>query len=265
VADLICIPPKGLYGRPHLWRNSIKKPSHMVLAHLVGELDYRAAYAHKTSEGSFVILDNGAAEQSKVSDDKLFQAASLIKPSEIVVPDVLRDTDQTKKMVKEFEPLALNYRDTGKTKYMGVVQGTTLDELYDIVDMYANLDWITTVGIPRWLVTGFKNKAIRIDLATWIEQRFAARFEMHMLGTSPSWPREVYSIGKYAPFVRSIDTSLAHNFAIAGRVLATVRPTDPEVKRPHTYFTADYHKLASQSHLTENIKTLRKWAAGESE
>jgi len=231
---------------------------------MFSDFDYHSAYTQACRMGAFTILDNGAAEGSTVTPDALLKIAKDLLPSEIVCPDVLQNAEETKYQVKCFADKATAFKNVHETiKYMAVVQGVTLDELYDMVDFYAGYGWITTLGIPRWLISKF-SKAVRIDLATWVKQRYDDRFEIHLLGTNSEWYGETRSVGRYAPFVRSIDTSLPYNLAMVNKgIWRVATETHLPVQRPKDYFIRDYKHLIKNPFLQDNIMTLRRWAKGE--
>lgn len=258
--DLILIPPKGLYGEPAEWM--LKPTSHMVLAHLLKHADYRDVYRLKRKHGSFVMLDNGAAEYSKVTNEDLLRAIELINPHEVVIPDVMRDPAGTRYAVKEFLNMSYidrDFVDYGR-QYLGVIQGQTKDELRKMVDFYSEYDVVTTLGIPRWLLSKF-SRAIRIDMANWIQEEFPNRFQLHLLGTNPLWVKEVYAAAKYASHIRSVDTSLPFNYAIYD-LLLTTKVNEP-VHRPAYYFDADQRKIERHPAYSYNIRVIRRWASGK--
>lgn len=77
---------------------------HLALAPLVlKHKAYRDFYRAKSKNGEFVILDNGVIEFGQpVSMDDLKRAAELVGPTEVVIPDFLRDAQRTVESLVSF-------------------------------------------------------------------------------------------------------------------------------------------------------------------
>jgi hypothetical protein len=136
---------------------------------------------------------------------------------------------------------------------MAVAHGTRV-QVRQLIEAYADFQRIEVIGIPRALVTE-QNKAERIDLANWIERHFPERFRIHLLGASEFWPKEIYSAVRYAPHIRSVDTSMPFNYALLGESLNAPHPV--AIKRFDRYFenARDFDlKLVG-----ENIQTMQGW------
>src|ERR1700748_2794438 len=101
----------------------------MVLPH-IAHLNYIAAYRSARKRGDFLILDNGAAEGETPSLADLMTAAQDYMANEVVVPDVLGDADQTRALAEDFGEFIERYHFNDLFGYMGVVQGRTIDEIY---------------------------------------------------------------------------------------------------------------------------------------
>ena len=70
---------------------------HLALTHLVLKYpEYAEFYKKKREQGDFVILDNSLIELGKAASlHKVLEAAKIINPSEIVLPDVFKDCEKT--------------------------------------------------------------------------------------------------------------------------------------------------------------------------
>ena len=76
---------------------------HMCLAHLVEASDeYTKFYRGMSEHGKYVLMDNGAAENSQLGVDELLAMYDKVKPTEIVVPDTLCDMEDTLKKMDSF-------------------------------------------------------------------------------------------------------------------------------------------------------------------
>jgi len=175
------------------------------------------------------------------------------------VPDVLRDTAATLHRAKKF---FINLRDSTYNKhgftFMGVVQGTSWEELMTCIKSYEAMDEITVLGIPRHLIQTMEQKFVRLMLAQNIEANYGRRFQIHLLGTAPTFVRECRTVYADAPFIRSIDTSLPFNYTIAGEVLQV---GSPPVGRPPNYF--ERIQSMDSVRLARNASTFLRWARGE--
>jgi hypothetical protein len=142
---------------------------------------------------------------------------------------------------------------------MAVVQGTELRMLKYCVHKFAE-SRVDVLGIPRHTLTTTNNKSIRIEVANWVEQTYPGRFEIHLLGTNPEWLGEVAAVRKYADHVRSVDSSLPFNYAIARKSLRDCRDV---VHRPDYYFEEDWSRRVDVRLLQDNITTFMEWADAE--
>jgi len=245
------IPPKGLVH--YAERGDIV----MCLAQLLNnenDTQYTEAMTRLSKE-KFLLLDNGANEGRALSNQALAEAARCVQADEVVLPDVLGNSKGTYAAATDF----LKYSEKYSVSYMGVVQGTTFEELHNLVDMYTMHSGITTLGLPRLLLDKFSQDSIRIDLAQGIEELYPKRFKIHFLGASSRWIKEPYFTAKYAPFVRSIDTSAPFNYGLEG--VCIDRPSRP-IDRPEDYFTKRY-ALTGRTTIMHNIKVYKEWCNGE--
>jgi len=114
---------------------SLKGDILMVLANIATtNQQYKDFYKKQTK---FKILDNGAAENSQVTNYHLITTANEINADVLVVPDTLYDSESTVNKYKEFvmdayanEHNLLNH----KTRLMIVPQGKTNKEYIDCLD-----------------------------------------------------------------------------------------------------------------------------------
>ena len=114
---------------------SLKGDILMVLANIATtNQQYKDFYKKQTK---FKILDNGAAENSQVTNYHLITTANEINADVLVVPDTLYDSESTVNKYKEFvmdayanEHHLLNH----KTRLMIVPQGKTNKEYIDCLE-----------------------------------------------------------------------------------------------------------------------------------
>lgn len=248
------IPPRGLY------QLAMQSRVHLTLPHLCNDVEYMGTYLKAATRGDYIVLDNGEAEGQGIGGLRLRKMGMDFRAKEIVAPDTIGDADKTCDRIKNF------FRNsTGATsssvdevvQYMAVVQGKSVKNLYRCADYFATFDKIKVIGIPRHLISTLEQPSIRIDFANWLLEMHGLRFQIHLLGTNPIWPQEVKFANKYAPNIRSVDTSMPFNYAIHGVMLQD--NTRNCIPRPENYFSAD-HSTTNKSIFMHNINKLLEWA-----
>lgn len=243
------IPPRGLENY------ALRSKFHLALAipELMSRRTYGGMYARLSHTGDFVVLDNGLAEGKPATVDELMSYAKAIRAKEVVLPDVMKAASGTIGAVKAFfkGTVSLDY------DYMAVVQGQSQKDFFKCAEEFAKLPFIRTLGIPRHMLTTLNQQAARIDFAHVVNEKYPKRFELHFLGTNPTWVSEVRHTSKYAPFVRSVDTSMPFNYAIAGELLGI---NSKQITRPNHYFGVDWSHKIDGYLLRSNIQILMEWA-----
>lgn len=245
------IPPIALLEDTH------KTNIQLVLPQNMREPAYRDMYSgHLANADQYCIMDNGAAEKELVSARDLFELASFFLPDELAIPDIIGDTGRTVEMAKVFcRTYASPLKRLG-VRLGYVTQGKDIEEalsgVQEIVEAWGS--HIDVLYIPRHLVRRH-NKSARIRLANDIRATWPkGQFDIHFFGASHWWPGEVLAIKRYAPFVRSIDTSLPYNYAYAGRAL---KAEAPPVSRAQGYF---HHGKSAFEGAEKNVERYLAWA-----
>lgn len=251
------IPARGLEGYV------LRSDFHLALPipDCMDNLDYIKTYQRAASRNDYIVLDNGAADGGLVGNDTLMDVASKLDVNEIVAPDIFYDKAGTITRVVDFMHWLTDHEYGGCYNVMAVAQGTSPTAFRKCIEAYSNMPGITVVGLPKHMLTTVNKKAARVDMANWIEESFGSRFQIHLLGTNPVWLKEVVAVSKYAPHVRSVDSALPFNYALASQNLAT---TKLELTRNTEYFTLDWSETASERHLNNNINTFLEWTSGTS-
>jgi hypothetical protein len=246
---LALIPPKGLE------QYALRQDFHLMLAQVNSQV-YRSTYLSAISRRDYVVMDNGAAEGAPVPDLMLLQLARTYRPAELVLPDVLRQQQQTINRVAAF----LRMIDSNHgMKYMAVLQGQSYEEIARCAAAFAMHPEITAVGVPRHLINTLDDITARRRIVSALHKNLADRFELHLLGTNPRFPKEVYYCAKYHPYVRSVDTSMPFNYAIAKQALT---PT-ASIWRPEGYFDRTFAHRIDYQLLEHNVEVMRAWSRGE--
>lgn len=236
---------------PYSQMNTIYRTNYQLVLpeHLNNKL-YQEAYITARRGGDYLIMDNGAAEGELLSPGQLRSKALGLMVNEIVVPDVLGNMMETLQLVKEFFQLGVDHR----FKYMGVIQGQTLDECCACVEAYYEEHGnITVLGIPRHLIDTCKDKTVRAQLALYIRQNCPG-YQVHLLGTNPSYIKELrdHATEFHAAGVRGVDTSAPFNYAWGAKSMLKGERCD----RPEYYFDI---ALPTTQSLDYNIQLLKAW------
>ena len=252
------IPPQGLY---HHMRNGNMV---MALAQFADEDAYASVVRAMHARDKFVIMDNGANEQAVFSNQELANRAARLRADEIVLPDVLGDMKQTLELVRDYLQDVIRadvVYPKAQPKHMAVTQGENIDEVKSIIDAYADTEMISTLGLPRLLLKKLNQRSVRLDLANWVDYEYPGRFEIHLLGASSEWVKEPFYVRKYAPHVRSIDTSLPYNYGLVGvRLEDSDGTTTLRIDRPENYFSK-IHEATARTTISSNEEVYKSWCS----
>lgn len=187
----------------------------LMLPHLIHDAKYSDAFfKHSDNPGTFVILDNGVAEGELIDFGHIMAVAKGYSVDEVVLPDVLLNARATQSHSHHMHDLYLN----AGIDFMFVAQGETEEEVKDSV-MYAadHLDKVTTIGIPRHLISTLYMPFARWRIVDWmVREKLNERFAIHLLGMNGEAPYEMYmNTSRLKTYVRGFDTSAPYNFAYA--------------------------------------------------
>lgn len=168
---------RSLFDTGHL-DNYLLVLAHEVLAHPM-EYERLILDMREASEDTFIILDNGVIEQGVASPlEDILEAAALIEPEAIALPDVLESRDQTLQLAYETAPL---YSAEGY-KPLWIPQGKTLDDVFSCMwhmNQAAGDSGVEYWGIPRWITNKFGS---RQPILNGIARDYGGK--VHLLGTS---------------------------------------------------------------------------------
>lgn len=222
---------------------------HLILPDLAENAVYRKFY--RNVEG-YKIFDNGAHESETISPVGLFEYAEYFGVNEIVAPDVIGEVDDTLSMTKAFAREAKKHPEY---VYMGVVQGSNMQEALLCMMEMLEIEYISNIGLPQHLC-GI-NRVIRVLMAQMIA--IAGHKGVHILGANAVWPDEVKELAR-CPVVQGIDTTFPVKMGLQGRLIHTDKKNVP---RWENYFE-EVVMPGSQKDLliTENINTYMRWCDG---
>lgn len=203
----------------------------------------------------YKILDNGAAENDEQDWDRLFRLADEIGVNEIVIPDVMGDTDASIGKAAVFLEEAKKRGLSGKYKFGAVVHGSTMEEVVMCYTAYAINKFkasIDLIYLPR-IIANNVHHDIRINLLKAIDSGTIDAFfpEIHCLGASLNL-KEVMHLKTTS--CRGIDTS----------AVGTSTYRDIDIRKDATYRSRseDYFEATLNTYLLdENLEFYNKLAS----
>lgn len=188
-----------------------------VLAHLIGvDEEYTDFYKRKCAAAPYSILDNSAFELGKSVDfDTLLDAADLINPSHVIIPDWVNNSEKTIEYLHAFlDHLQKRYKNPASLpfKLIAVIQGTNLAEIYSSLNAitYQRQRFckaIDTVAVPFDTLPNTDYHNIRYIVFQCIKQVLEDNFlQVHLLGLQNFSEYYLYS-NSDKRLIRSVDTS----------------------------------------------------------
>lgn len=197
---------------------------HMALAHLVGaEGMEQYTNFYKDLRYGLKILDNGVIENAQVDIETLVQKADMIGASEIILPDVYKDSKATFRRVEK-DIHWLKEHNIEK-RVMVVPQGASLDDwLKCALALLNNFGTeIDVIGIPKHLIVTANDRDARLKAIAQLADLCPTMdsYQIHLLGCWRT-PLEVLTIAKASeqkiiPEVRSCDSAIAYVYARKGK------------------------------------------------
>lgn len=226
--------------------------THLLLSHLCNDRKYRAHYKLERRQGAYLILDNSAHEnKAGEKPEVIARLTEVFNPQEIVVPDVLFDSEQTianalkahevwfenKSIVSMANP-QLMYVPQGRTKAEWAV---CLNELVRIHRYSAHRHGSRqrfTLGVSKdyedW------NGGLPLLFAEYIAplrdrlHMEGCLMDVHLLG----WGRRLWDLRRLTqkyPWIRSVDSAKPFVYAMAG-IYLVYGADQPYPGRPEDFF-----------------------------
>lgn len=187
-----------------------------VLAHLIGhDQEYTDFYVRKCKTANFSILDNSAFELGKSVDfEVLIEAAELVKPTHVVVPDWVNDCEKTIEFLNAFLLfLEKRYGSLHKLpfKLITVIQGNNMGELYrslnEITYWKKQCPAIDIVAMPFDTIPGTDYHNIRYIVFQHMKTVFKDNhLKVHLLGLQNYSEYQLYS-KEDKELIQSVDSS----------------------------------------------------------
>lgn len=250
--DVALIPPVSLLG------DTARTDMQLLLPQMWYNRVYMIEYSHMLRDPKqYVIMDNGAAEDERLSDEALVRFAAQYEPNEMAIPDHLGDMANTVAHARQFlDQYGMRLHEDHRIKLGYVAQGSDPEEaFYGVQKMVYDYGWlIDTIFIPRLLVKN-TNLTARLQLALDIHNTWKKRFDIHFFGASNKWPGEVIEAANTG-FIRSIDTSWPYQAAFH-KVPMRRSTRGHIVTRPQWYFARNSAEFSNPDIYVERYL---KWA-----
>jgi hypothetical protein len=240
----------------HLLDYTTNNDYFMCLAHLVdGKNNYTKFFQQRVAEGKFVLMDNGAAENAQVSLDDLLDKIDIIKPTEVVLPDVLLDTDKT---LAQYQVAlhAIKKRFGDSVRVMAVPQGKNLYLWARCAKEFIDNPLVDSIGVSKFLLNATQNMNARVRAVELIKNMATRSVDIHILGCGDN-PVEIGYIASLYD-IRGCDSAAAYVYSKAGLVIA---PTVKRPEHPEINFLAK-DELLDEDLLSTNIKRWRYICGG---
>lgn len=208
---------------------------------LVRNQNYQELFRLAHRNGSFIIVDNGAAEDEAMSFGSIVWAANKVDADEVILPDVLRDGSTTFRWTTDLKALSL----VEPRRRMIVPQGDSWDEWREClrkIDLELRGEY-NSIGLAKHLERLPSGRARAARLLR--DQGLDVRHHVHMLGVWMDPWFEISRVKHVLPRVRGIDSGLPVACAQNGKVLY------PEVR-----FSLEWHNTPQLVLAQQNIATL---------
>lgn len=208
---------------PTPWLTTLltKRSMGFALAHLMDDSRYAAYYRAFARLGKFVILDNSAYELPEpLSMDELWNIVLETRPSELVLPDVMKKRHATFDLLQS----SLEYLQNVQARkllpsIMIVPQADNpsdwIDSAWDMLEA-AEKAWpnAITIGVPRHTSSypGGRRALVK-QLLRYSQGRF---FNIHLLGVGESTLEISKIAAQFGPYIRSFDSARPFVYAMHG-------------------------------------------------
>lgn len=227
------------------------RQSVMVLAHLCDPNcgnDYSKFYNKTKKDRTFVLLDNGAAEDSQIDDRKLMDIVQMLEPSCVVAPDCLFDGSTTARRSFRFIDKIKSY--LPNVAVMCVPHGDSVSSFLETFDLFNHSDVVDWIGLSKFLsIRPFSDRVSAILSIHNSKREFLK--PVHALGCNN--PME---IGFFHLFeeIKSIDSCIAWLYGANNLDLPLDTSMRGRIETPKDFFDA----LTSDEQKRRSINNVRK-------
>lgn len=223
---------------------------------------YAVFYREIVKEYEYSILDNSAFELGdSVGADMLYSVGENYKPSHLILPDKLHNMQET---LYRCDCYIKEFGNVSTPKFIGVLQGNTMDELYQLYEHYLNEPKIDVVAIPYDIFKG-EDKLHRVNVVEDLIIHFYGdpRFKkLHLLGCAT--PQEFcYYQRENHKFIKSIDTSAPIMYGWEGVKFSNEDLVPLSLTKPTKKLAENLHMTLSTREkkvIGDNVRLFRSFA-----
>ena len=190
------------------------RPYHMCLTALIEQsLSYANFYKQESLNGSFILLDNGAAEGEVANIGRVINAASIIYADEIVLPDCIYNKDKT--LERSYKGLNIVKRRNLQLTTMGVPHGETFEEWCQCAEQLVDFG-VDSIGVSKFVTPKYPGGRFScVEYLYKILQVDVDMIDVHLLGCWGS-PREIGMLVNEYPTIRGTDSAIAYVYSNVG-------------------------------------------------
>jgi hypothetical protein len=196
--------PKALFQQHHFINDYPYLLAHLLHPSLqYYDKEYALFYKQIVKEYDYSILDNSAFELGDSIDlDILYTTGEEYKPTHLILPDCLHNSKITKERAENY---LAKYADKSTPKFIGVIQGETLQEFLDMYEFYLELADVDIVAIPFNFYTReqfAKTLSFKInseDLETWYKTHRVSLVERLLKTYNYNLPKKLHLLGCFTP------------------------------------------------------------------
>lgn len=227
-----------------------------ALLHLMHIPEYKEFYKRAVNNGRAVYLDNSAYEYQFIEGgfdiNYYIDVINEIKPTHIILPDTIADTESTIENAKSFPFERISYN----AKYIGVTQGLTNDELNKCFDFMNNFDKVDVISLvfhsPAYQKNNgnidYNNTRGRFNFFNNIEKRL--KKPIHLLGCSLPKEFKLYNSEK----IISMDSAVPVQWGILGKKFSFDIDVKPKCVLDESVIKSN---TPNKDLILENIKIFR--------
>lgn len=232
-----------------------------ALAHLwVQSEKYRDFILEQKANGSFITLDNSAAERALVTEDVLIDICRDLQPDEVIAPDVLFDKNATMENARSFKVRMDQEGLSDNINIFFCPQGKTKQEWLEAYMWAISQDWISVIGFSKiavpnaWLEGAVVDdqgiKEARHMAYDYLKDMGALLKPIHCLGQGSYTEFEYYD----HPMMRSTDSVYPVLAASAG--IDFREDSETRVPTPHNYLETYDMSEVDMDLVNSNIEML---------
>ncbi len=210
----------------------------MALPAMADDPDYVALYKKLRQNDAYVMLDNGLSEDKEPRDaEDLLEVIDRLLPSEVILPDYLRDGPRTVRASKAtLDYLRVQGRYYGS--FMAVPHGMNLAEYMACIYDLLAIREVQCIGLSKYFPqsTGLPRRALLNSIAgDGLQHR---QIKWHLLGVCES-VEEIRQIALDFPWLRGIDTCYP---VLASMMCIDITANPKIVTSPKGFFRAGTHE-----------------------